>query len=405
MIYRLVIDAFVLTQDFEAALTKAGTDHLLSRSQITVHPGGLAAAAEHYADSVTPALLIVEGGDDDGAILGDLARLADVCAPNTKVIVAARRNDIHLYRTLLGQGVSDYLVLPLKPTRIVEAIDAIFAEPGAAPRGRLIAFFGVRGGVGSSTVASNTAYAITRAYQDNVVLVDFDLLFGTSALAFNLAPPQTLADALKEPDRIDATLIERIMAKHDDRLKVLPAPGGLSAKAVLSPDVCERVVEIIRLLAPYVVVDLPPSWEPWVQHLLVTADAAVVTVAPDLACLREAKAVGDYLGQKRGEETPALFVLNRVGAYPKGELGARDFGETLGNPPVLTVSYDPALFVGAFNNGQMVGEVPKGAKVADGFRQLAVKVGGRPPPTARRQDPMPKWLKDLIGGHGSKKKT
>lgn len=403
MVYRLVIDAFVLTPEFEAVLGKVASDRILSRSRINVHPGGMAAAVELYTDAVSPALLVIEsGGEDDQTLLDTLARLAEVSAPTTRAIVVGPRNDIALYRTLLREGISDYLVMPLAPRQIVAAIDAIFAEPGAAPRGRLIAFFGVRGGVGSSTLAQNTAWTITRAYHEEAMLIDLDLMFGTSVLAFNMAPQQTLGDALREPDRIDATLIERFAVKYDERLKVLPAPGGMACTATIEPDMLDRVLEIARLISPFVLVDLPRSWDPWVKHVLATADAVVVTASPDLASLREAKALADFLAHNRPEDATAVFVLNRCGAYPKGELTAKDFGETLGNAPMLELSYEPALFIGAFNNGQMIGEVPKGGKVADEFRRLAVKVCARPLPSARKAGSLAARLKEFAVGLGKK---
>ena len=41
--------------------------------------------------------------------ISDLARLSDVCDPSVAVVVVGDRNDVDLYRSLLGAGVQDFL--------------------------------------------------------------------------------------------------------------------------------------------------------------------------------------------------------------------------------------------------------------------------------------------------------
>src|SRR5690606_16708742 len=61
----------------------------------------------------------------------------------------------------------------------------------------LIAFIPAQGGAGASTVALNTAIALSERLQGHTLLADYD--FHCGALAFNLKlePQHTLADALR----------------------------------------------------------------------------------------------------------------------------------------------------------------------------------------------------------------
>lgn len=382
VIYKLAIDCFIDTPAFQAVLEKAGADRLLARSQMTIKPGGIEAAVAQYGDATTPALVIVEAAGEEEALLGGLARLAEVCAPTTKVVVASALNDVRVYRALLHDGVSEYVVLPATPAHILDAIAAIFHDPAAPPRGKLIACFGARGGAGSSTVAHNVAWSLTRIFEDEAAIIDFDLMFGTAAMAFNATLSQTVSDALAQPERLDPSLLERFMIRHDERLLILASPALLRGSMALDGAVVEKVVEMVRLMASFVVLDLPRTWLPWVEQTLATADHLIVTATPDLAGLRDAKNLLDVFGQK-SDGNGFHYVLNRSGAFAKGELSPKDFAETLGKEPALTLPWDPGLFLGAFNNGQAVGEQPKGDKVAESFRRLAVKVSGRSPPAAR----------------------
>ena len=69
----------------------------------------------------------------------------------TKVIAIGHVNDVLLYRELLRQGVSEYVVAPLKVSQVIESISSVYTDPDAAPVGQVIAFVGAKGGAGSSS--------------------------------------------------------------------------------------------------------------------------------------------------------------------------------------------------------------------------------------------------------------
>ena len=160
------------------------------------------------------------------AVLDPAERLAEVCDPSTRVIIVGRFNDIALYRELMRRGVSEYLVGPLQPLQLISAIGGLFADPAQPFVGRSIAFVGARGGCGSSVVAHNTAYAMSERIGANTVIVDYDLPFGTAGLDFNQDPLNGVADALGQPDRLDSTLLDRMMVRCTDKLSLFAAPAA-----------------------------------------------------------------------------------------------------------------------------------------------------------------------------------
>ncbi|MBI4966979.1 MAG: AAA family ATPase [Rhodospirillales bacterium] len=403
MSYKIAIEAFVLTPATRATLESVRADRRLNRSRIELHDGGLPGAVAYFHQNHTPNLIIVEEESDEAAMMAQLEQLAEVCDPTTKVIVIGQLNDIRFYRTLINAGISEYLVAPVAADALLAAIDAIYADPGSQQKGKVLAFIGARGGVGSSTVAHNVAWAIAQLGDDDVAVLDLDLAFGTAALAFNLDPKQTIADALANPDRLDATLIERFMVKHDDRLMVLGAPANLRAFPAIEPEAVERILELVRPMANFIVLDLPHQWASWVQTLLIEADEMIITAVPDLAGLREAKNFYDSLAEKRGEGAKPRLILNRVDPSKKTQLTAGDFKETIGVEPLQAIAADPVLFGNAANNGQMIGEVNKTHKIVEQFRQLAIALGGRVAPGARKKAAGLDGLIAQIGGLFAKK--
>ncbi|MBC7908510.1 MAG: pilus assembly protein CpaF [Rhodospirillaceae bacterium] len=394
MLMRVTIDAFALTPDVAEVMKAVRDDRSFAKARMEVYPGGLAAAIAQYHNKPSPQVIVVEEDEDDATLLTGLEDLAEVCEPGTRVIVIGALNDIKLYRTLMGNGVSEYLLRPLQPRQLMDAVATLFADPAAAPKGRLVVFWGARGGAGSSTLAQNLAWAMGRGQPEAVVYVDLDLAFGTSQLAFNLDAKQHVAEALANPERLDAVLLERFLAAYDDGLKVLASAGEVRQSPPVTFEAVDKLLDLACRMAPVVVVDLPHLWADWIEHLLTVADEVVVVTAPNLASLRDTKSLLEALVTRRGEGAPPRLVINKIDAFKKTQLSPKDFEETLGVTPSLLLPFEPQLFGQAANNGQMLAEANRGAKINEQLSAFAVQLSGRSP--ARKGGAKSKSLLDWL---------
>ena len=368
---RVNIQAFCEDQDTAAVIEKATRDRRLAKAHVSVQMGGAEAAVAFYKSASTPNLIIIESLLDRGDMLGDLDRLAEVCDSATKVIVIGHLNDVLLYRELLRRGVSEYVVAPVEVMQIIESISSIYSDPLKSPVGQVIAFLGAKGGSGSSTVCHNTAFAIASALKSDVVIADFDLPFGTAGLDFNQDPLQGLADALASPDRLDEMLLDRLLSRCSDHLSLFAAPGTLDRPYDIDAGSCETVIDVVRENVPWMAVDVPHLWTGWAKQVVLRADHVVITAAPDLANLRNAKNLVDQLKSARPNDRPPVLVLNQVGVPKRPEIPVKEFGHALELEPRVVIAFDAQLFGTASNNGQMLEEVSDKSKAAEAFRSLA----------------------------------
>jgi len=382
---RIAVHVFAERQDTAAAGERAGQDRRMARAATQIRLGGVQAAIEAYQNEPTPPLVIVESLKDPQSLLAEIDQLAQVCDSGTKVVIIGAANDILLYRELMRRGVSEYLVAPIQPLQLIAAIGGLFADPAQPFVGRTIAFVGARGGAGASAVAHNTAYAMSERIGVNTVIVDYDLPFGTAGLDFNQDPLGGVADALKQPERLDATLLDRMTVRCTDKLSLFAAPATLDADWDFSPDVFEEVTGRIRATAPFVVLDLPHLWSGWMRRALISADEVVVVATPDLASLRNAKNMIDLIKQGRPNDAPPRLVLNQVGLPGRPEIPVKDFGAALGVHPSLIIPFDAKVFGSAANNGQMIIDSAAKTKPAEAFETLAQIVSHRELPTAGTQ--------------------
>ncbi len=374
---RITIAAFCELPETGALVQAASEDRRLSRAHVDVRSGGLPAAIEMFHDQSTPNLIIVESGMRGRGLFEQLDELANVCDPDTKVMIIGATNDIALYRELMRRGVSEYLVPPLTPVGLIRAVSAQYVDAEAPFVGKTVAFIGAKGGVGSSTVAHNIAWSISETAGVDTALADLDLSFGTAGLDFNQDSMQGIADALSQPDRVDDVMIERLLTRCTDRLTLFSAPCTLDREWELPVEAYETVIEIIAKTTPLVALDLPHQWSSWIKRMLLSVDDVVITATPDLACLRNAKNMFDIVSAARPNDVAPRIVLNMVGMPKRPEIPLKDFAEAVGVQPQLVLPFDAALFGQAANNGQMVADVNASSKPAEAMRTFAAGLVGR----------------------------
>jgi pilus assembly protein CpaE len=393
---RISIQAFCEEPATAEVLQAATGDRRLAKSHVSVHMGGAPAAVAHYLECPTPNLIIVETSLPRTQMLAELDRLAECCDAGTKVVVIGRTNDVVLYRELLKRGVSEYLISPIGPLQFIDSLSSLYNDPDTDPVGNVIAFIGAKGGVGSSTVCHNSAWAMSEILKTNVVVADLDLAFGTTGLDFNQDPVQGIAEALQSPERLDEVLLDRLLTKCSERLSIFAAPVVLDRDYEISSDACDIVLDIVRQNVPFVAVDLPHTWTPWVKRVLLHADEIVVTAVPDLANLRNAKNLIDLLKANRANDGPPRLVLNMAKTPKRPEISVKEFAVALDITPAQVIDYDSETFGLASNNGQMIEEYSSKAKAAQQFRELALALANRKEPKDDKKKPSSLALAPLL---------
>ena len=381
---RVSIAAFCETQAAADVVASASADRRMSRASVDVRIGGIARAIALYRDSRSPDLLLLESRACSADLLADLEGLADVCDPDTRVVVIGPSNDIMLYRELTNRGIADYLVWPVSEPGVIAAVARVFRDVKPKKHGKSLAFIGAKGGVGASTVAHNVASALAGKLASNVILADMDLPFGTVGLDFNIDAEQGIADAIGDSSRLDELLLDRLLVSCGDHLSLLAAPGVLGKGYDFDETAFEQMLDIARAHAPNVVLDVPHMWTAWARRTLISADEVVIVAEPDLANLRNAKSLVELLIQARPNDTPPKLVLNRVGMAKRPEIKPAEFAAALHLEPIAKIAFDPATFGTAANKGQMIASVSARSPACSAFSDIAQAIAGRDNGKARR---------------------
>ncbi len=374
---RVTIQAFCETESVSRTLEMTAQDRRMAKAHVKVHMGGIAAAVDFYSNAPTPNLIVVETIKTGSDLINELGLLSEVCDSETKVVIIGALNDIVMYRDLISRGISEYLVAPVSMADFMAVITKIYVGPESAVLGRTIAFIGAKGGNGSSTICHNIAWAISSTYQTDVVLADMDMAFGTANINLDQDPAQGIAEAVFSADRVDDILLDRLLSKCAEHLRLLAAPSTLDRAYDFDKKAFNQVIEVAQRGVPFVIIDLPQQWNSWTMEILASADEVVVTACPDLTNLRNAKNLVDKLIEMRPNDAKPKLVLNQVGIPKKPEIKVDDFSGPLDIHPLAVIPFEPALFGTAANNGQMIAEADSKHAVSDSFDKIAQILSGK----------------------------
>ena len=238
-----------------------------------------------------------------------------------------------------------------------------------AGSGRVVAIIAGKGGSGKTITATNLAMALTfQGGEDTVVVVDADIQFGDVALLLQLDPQRTLADAVDRLDELSDARLDGMLLRHESGLRVMPAPLlPTSEEAVPAKGIVE-VVERLRGMYQFVIVDTPPIFDDHLITVLECADDVLVVVDMDLPSVKNAKIALDALRSSRYPMERVRLVVNRANA--KARLDLVELERSLGLRVAGSIPSD-RLVPQSVNEGIPVVALSPRSRVARSFHTLA----------------------------------
>jgi pilus assembly protein CpaE len=222
----------------------------------------------------------------------------------------------------LRAGADDYLIKPFHPAELLARIKSLLARfapaetlMGRPPLGRILVFYGAKGGVGTTTIAINTAIALHRELGRRTVLVDGNLQFGDHRVFLDLGlDRKSIVDAVTAPS-IDVDLIKQVLVRHDAGIDLLLAPPSPETAELVTQDHMPVIMEHLRTLYDYILVDIDKNLHEINLRVLDAADTIFVVMTADLSCLKNVRLVLETIDNLGYEQAKVRLVLNRSNAF------------------------------------------------------------------------------------------
>jgi pilus assembly protein CpaE len=266
----------------------------------------------------------------DGYAATQQIRAAESDGRRVPIIMLTAEADVGERVKGLRAGADDDIVKPFHPLELMARIKALLARGGALPTaagaeattlGRLAVLYGAKGGVGTTTIAINSAIAMGRELRRRTALIDANLQFGDLRVFMDLGlDTASIVNAVSEPD-LDADLLRKLIVHHHSGIDLLLAPPSPEAADIVmerqrtDPTTVSTLLNLFRKMYDYTFVDMVKTIDDFNLQLFDEADVIFVIMTADLSCLKNVRSVletMDHLGYEKGK---VQLVLNRSNAY------------------------------------------------------------------------------------------
>jgi pilus assembly protein CpaE len=329
---------------------------------VMLPPGDLA----KYLQGAPAALIVDVRGQNQ--LPGNLAAFCKQ-NPHTGVVLVATTLEPQLMLEAMRAGVNECVSEPITAQAIEEAVRRVMTDGASDKLGRVFAFVGSKGGVGTTTLAVNTAATLARAAGSDVLLMDLHHGYGDAAIFLGVEPRFSVLDALENVHRVDEAFFSGLVEKTKVGIDLLGSSDRLIAGNI-DPQRMNALLEFAIHQYRYTVLDVPRS-DIAMLDVLESAELIVLVSSQELSALRSAGRLAHTLRARYGA-SHVKTVLNRFDQ--RGDIAHRDIERVIGDSVKHLLPSDYQVANEAMARGRPV--VLDQGRLSQAFRSLATDLGG-----------------------------
>jgi pilus assembly protein CpaE len=180
--------------------------------------------------------------------------------------------------------------------------------------------------------------------------MDLALTMGQAALMLNLPLRHTWADlAGMKPEEIDFDILNSIYLKHESGVSVLAAPSKVEQNELITLELVNRVIKLVKEQANYLVIDMPHDFRDTTLAALDQSDEYIAIMAPELASVRAMAGMLDVFDRLKYDRSKLHIILNWT--FERKGLARKDIENVLHHPIQLVMPFAPETFISGINLG------------------------------------------------------
>ena len=234
------------------------------------------------------------------------------------IIAVSKRSHEELILQAMRAGCSEFLPCPFVLSQFTDMVGRLqsrftaLAPESAKNAGNVIALFGVKGGVGATTLAIYLATFLVRQHRKKVLLIDHHHQLGHVCLYLGLTEnPYYFDELLRNVDRLDVELLAGFLTRHPSGLDVLPSPDTCAVRYSSSPHDMEHVLSFLRSEYDYVILDSSLETQNVNSAIIESADEVYLVATPDVAALRDLSRHVENFGLDAKTAPKLRIAINR----------------------------------------------------------------------------------------------
>lgn len=294
----------------------------------------------------------------------------------TFVIGTAAQADPDLILRAMRSGIHEFLVYPPGATDLTRAVDRLMRRThGDGKAGIAIAVYSAKGGLGTTSIAVNLAFALARSHADGrVALADMVACGGDVRVMLDLKPTYDMGDLVQKVGRIDAELLHSLLTPRAGGVWALPASEDPETADALDGTAAASIIDQLRTHFTFTVVDCEHYVNERTLAVLDAADRLVLVTQLNVAALRSTQRTLALCQRLGYTDEKVNVVVNR---HHSGDaISLADATAILGREAFCKLPNDYRLAATALTKGVAVVEHDAASHLARGYSMLAAQLDG-----------------------------
>ena len=292
--------------------------------------------------------------------------------PDVVIVAVASSSDPERIIASMRAGANEFLAWPLgdvtPPEALQEGVQNALRKTAdrlhtASRRGddtaRALAFFGTKGGVGTTTIAVNCATELARPGTQPTLIVDLNQFIGEVGLFLGMRPRFTVVDALDSVDRLDTVFLKKLVATHKSGLDIIAGSELVDRPSVTDAPALEQLFRILKQHYSNIILDGGTLTNPVAPMAAFAADASFLVANPDVASIRNTRRMVDRMRKLgvgfRPRARPPQPYVGQPGVRAGPHRGGRGATGRAGIPERLPHRVGSAQFRGSAHDEQQLG--------------------------------------------------
>jgi pilus assembly protein CpaE len=297
--------------------------------------------------------------------------------PGLQIIAVGRTCESDVLLDVMRSGIREYLAMPFKLDQVREALGRVADAAQQVPdvvgaTDQLFAFLPAKQGVGTSTVALNTAAALARQADSSGLLLDMDLSSGIIGFMLKLNNSHSIIDAAENAHQMDESLWPQLVTRSCN-MDVIHA-GRLNPDFRIESSQLRHLIEFARRHYRTICVDLSGNLERYSLEVMHEAKKIFVVVTPEIPSLHLAREKLSFLTHLDLVDRVQV-LLNR--AHRRSVVTPAQIENLLGVPVAFSFNND---YQGVHRALQAGRAVEPESDLGKQFNTLALAMLNRKPP-------------------------
>lgn len=308
--------------------------------------------------SAPACVALIDFDQDAEAAIGTAERLNQIFSFRIRLVAVGTAIDAGLLIRAMRAGCVEYLNKPLRSEELGASLRRFLAyHQASAPDnqnlGKVFAFFGAKGGVGTTTLGVHLALHLTVTHGCKTLLIDHKHQLGHVALYLGLeSTPYHFDELLRNADRLDAELLRGYLLRHSSGLDVLASPDYSNEQYECTHGEIEIVMDVLRREYDFILIDSSIVYERANFSIIDQADEVFLVSTADVASLRDLARLVEHITRNPSAEPKLHLVTNRSTANES--INAEQIREAVRTKVELSIPNNFIELLHSINQGEPI---------------------------------------------------